>query len=277
MKTKKNHEVKIADSGLSPITKDQFYEAGSDFDPIFVKDEEQVGKELEYLFKSIRRSVKPELQISAIHRFMALIKGGLFDFMCARKLLKNMHTGFYAALTSTKSELIIEMCFLLAQIAPRIGSDFDKVGDYLKPLSFKIGNEVQIISDCCKYAFIAIIENCPSPVFFDRIYEIILEKGPKQKSVMAECLCIIIQLWPMSFINEFLKKIVAIINKLLLNEGSPIIRKFTKIAACTLTQIFPDQEGIFFGQLPDKLRLSIQDEEPMEQKERLVIFHWFTH
>lgn len=273
MKTKKNHAVKIADTGLSPISKKQFYEAGSDFDPIFVTTEEQVEKEMEYLFKSIRRSVKVELQISAIHRFMALIKGGIFNFMYSRKLLKNMHTGFYAALTSTKSELIIEMCFLLAQIASRMGSDFDKIGDYLNPLSFKIGNEVQIISDCCKYAFIAIIENCPSPVFFNKIYEIIFEKGPKQKSVMAECLCIIIQLWPMSFIDEFLKTIVALINKLLLNEGSPVIRKFSKIAACTLTQIFPDKEEIFFGGLPDKLRLSIQDEEPMEPKERLEIFH----
>lgn len=273
MKTKKNPEVKIADCGLSPITKEQFYQAGSNFDPIFVKTEDHAQKEIEYLIKSIRRSVKTELQISAIHRFMALIKGGIFDFMLSRKHLKTMHTGFYAALTSTKSELIIEMCFLLGQIAPRIGSDFDKVGDYLKPLSFKIGDEVQIISDCCKYAFLSIIENCPSPVFFNKIYDIILEKGPKQKSVMSECLCVILQLWPMTLVDELMKKIVAILNKLLLNEGSPVIRKYSKIAACTLTQIYPDQEESFFGCLPDKLRLSIQDEEPMEQKERLVIFH----
>ncbi|OHT13819.1 hypothetical protein TRFO_15941 [Tritrichomonas foetus] len=264
----------FTETGLSALTREQFNKASDEFEPIEIRNEKQAFSEMQYVFKSIRRSVKVELQISAIHRFMSLIGGGILEYSCAFERLKNLHTGIYAALTSTKSELIIEACFLLSQIATKIKSNFDKIGDYLKPLSFQVGNEVQIISDCCRYSILTIIENCPSSTFFDVIYGICIEKGPKQKAVMAECLCLIIQMWPIVLVEENLNRIVTLLNKFLLNEVSPLIRKRTLIASCTLTTIYPDQEENFFGKLPDKLRLSIQDEEPLEIKERLVLSNY---
>ena len=271
---KKNNKLKVADSGVSTITKEQFQKAVHEFEKIEISNENQVGTEFDYIFKSIRRNVASDLQISAIHRFMGLIEGGILEFSAGFNRLVSFHTGLYACITSTKSELVIETCFLIALIAEKIKSDFDSIGDYLKPLAFQVANEVQIVSDCCKYAIDTIIENCPSNKFIDVIYSICFDKGPKQKTVMINNLGKIIQLWPLSIINANLNKIVTLLNKLLLEEVSPITRKYTKIAACTLTQLFPEREEEFFGKLPDKLRLSIQDEEPLtevDENDRLVI------
>ena len=249
-------------------TKHMFEVVGDDVEPITIKSNTDAVAELEYLFKTIRKSVQWDRQVEAIRHAMGLLKGGILKFESFRSGVRRFHPGLCDAATNLRAALVKEACLLIAQIAKTATNDIDLFGDYIRPVSKQLPHGTQIISDSCKFAILSIVKYCPTSQVLRSVLDTSKEAGVKQRAVMSEALSVIAQTWPLKLIESNFDEIKLCLH-FLVSEASPITRIFARLSIRTLIEAFPKRKDDLLMKLPAKTKEAIEAEQPLPNVVRL--------
>ena len=249
-------------------TKQMFEIAGDDVDPITIKSNTDAIAELEYLFKTIRKSVQWDRQVEAIRRGMGLLKGGILKFESFRSGVRRFNPGLCDAATNLRAALVKEACLFIAQIAKTATYDVDVFGDFIRPVSKQLPHGTQIISDSCKFAILSIVKNCPTHQVLRSVLDVSKEGGVKQRAVMSEALSLVVQTWPLKMLEAKFEEIKLCLH-FLVGEASPITRLFARISLRTLAEVFPKRKEEIMMKLSAKTLEAIEAEQPLPNVIRL--------
>lgn len=74
-------------------------------------------------------------QVATIRRIMSLINGRALEYDLFIQCLSSIQIGLTSAIKNQRSALVKHTCLLISQLARELGSRFDSIGDYIKPLS----------------------------------------------------------------------------------------------------------------------------------------------
>ena len=200
-------------SGEESSTSVLFQNPGSDIDPIDVSSASEALSEVTELTLQITPKAEWDKMVEAIKHLMGLLNGNAPEYDNFVRGLADLYPGLSAGITNLRSSLVKHSCLVVAQAAERLGSQFETLGDYIAPLGTQLSHGTKIIADCCKFGILSISRNCPSRRIFAQIMTLAGAKGAVQRTVAAQAIYNIIDVWPSECIGR--AKLLDVIQKML--------------------------------------------------------------
>ena len=200
-------------SGEESSTSVLFQNPGSDIDPIDVSSASEALSEVTELTLQITPKAEWDKMVEAIKHLMGLLNGNAPECDNFVRGLADLYPGLSAGITNLRSSLVKHSCLVVAQAAERLGSQFETLGDYIAPLGTQLSHGTKIIADCCKFGILSISRNCPSRRIFAQIMTLAGAKGAVQRTVAAQAIYNIIDVWPSECIGR--AKLLDVIQKML--------------------------------------------------------------
>ena len=200
-------------SGEESSTSVLFQNPGSDIDPIDVSSASEALSEINELTLQITPKAEWDKMVEAIKHLMGLLNGNAPEYDSFVRGLADLYPGLSAGITNLRSSLVKHSCLVVAQAAERLGSQFETLGDYIAPLGTQLSHGTRIIADCCKFGILSISRNCPSRRIFAQIMTLAGAKGAVQRTVAAQAIYNVIDVWPSECIGR--AKLLDVIQKML--------------------------------------------------------------
>ena len=211
---------------LTVETKNLFDTVGDDAGRVQLSDP---FSEIARLEQMISPSSEWDEQVAGMRRLMGLVNGGALENQSFRRELAKIAPGLEAAATNLRSALVKQACLTIAHLARSMGPQFDSLGDFVAPLSTQLAHGTQIIAESCKFAILAIVENCVSRKVLLSVVELAGKRGAAQKAVAAEAFGIVMNSWELASVSSVWSRVETTIVKLL-TDASQDVRAFARIA-----------------------------------------------
>ena len=243
-------------SDLAQKAKYEFDNAGSDIEPIPIKNEAQAAKEIEYLSSKIQDGVEWDEEVKAIKRGMGLVNGGALNFEIFVTNLVNISDGLIQGSCNLRSALVKVSCLFLSQLAQKLKSKFSIFGEVIAPLSKQTSHGTLIIAESCKLTIYQIAKYCQKKSTFLSVIELSKSKATANRQICSDSCILMLQFWTQKIIKNnadvFMKTL-----RLLLTDPQLEVRLTARIAANMFASKYPDFAEFFLASLDPKTKKAV--------------------
>ena len=186
-------------------TKQEFDNPGADIIPLPVSSEKEAQKEIDFLIQNIDEKQDWDVQVKAIKRGMADIRGGAMNYQNFVSGLSSFSSALVAASCNLRSTLVKASCLFIVQIAQHLRAKFSCIGEVIAPLSKQTSNGTMIIAESCKQTIEQIAKYCPSKSVFQSISALATSRSGPNRQIAAESFILILNYWDTKIVQNHLQ------------------------------------------------------------------------